>query len=74
MIEVGQKVRFIPCCFKLSAQPTAEEIREKTVTGVVVYINERHNFFCTEHSAGEHKLWEAHKFSDIGEAVKICGK
>ncbi len=72
--KIGQKVQFVPGHSNLTSAPTAEEVRRKTATGVVTYVNKRHKFFCAEYSYGDQELTEALKFSDIGNAVKICGK
>ena len=75
MIEVGQKVRYMPHCSSMADKPHPKEVGEKTITGVVVYVSERHHYFCVEHIAKSGvKLWEAFKFCDIGKKVNVCGR
>ena len=69
MIRVGQKVRFDP--FSEMKGVGAEDNRGNYVTGIVVAVYERHNWFSVEY--GNPKTRTSFKFCDIGNVVKFCG-
>ena len=71
MIEVGWKVRF-----DTSREVTALGRQAKSgnvVTGIVVMVNEPHEWFLVEYECGGVKLRDSFKFCDIGQVVNICG-
>lgn len=70
MIDIGQKVRFVPC-WNIKAFDTQEEIRAKTVTGKVIYVDRAHKKFTAKYSCGGSMQKETFKFSQIGEDVHI---
>ena len=71
MIDIGQKMRFVPYWNKSEHDDEATK-REKTITGKVVYINRDHRTFTVEYSArGGNKQKETFQFSQIGEDIHI---
>jgi hypothetical protein len=72
MIQIGQRVRFVPEYMK--CKPFSyEERRTAKVTGTVVYINQAHRYFVAEFDCGNTKQREAFKFYYIGKTVRVCG-
>lgn len=71
MIELGQKVKFDSTreVKGLHSRNTEKNI----VTGTVAYINVENKWFLVEYICHDATLRTAFKFSDIGEAVTICG-
>lgn len=69
MIKVGQKVRFDP--FKDIMGFGTEVNRGNYVTGIVVMVNEPHQWFSVEY--GDPKARTSFMFCEIGKAVKIYG-
>lgn len=72
MIDIGQKVRFVPC-WNIKAFDTQEEIRAKTVTGKVIYVDRAHKKFTVKYSCGGTVQKETFKFSEIGKEVLVVG-
>lgn len=72
MIDIGQKVRFVPCWDK-KAYDSAEEIRTKSVTGKVIYVDRAHRKFTVKYSCGGTIQKETFKFSDIDKEVFVVG-
>ena len=72
MIDIGQKVRFVPCLDKKVGEPE-EIIREKTVTGKVIYVDRAHKKFTVKYSCGGTIQKETFKFSELGKEVLVVG-
>lgn len=72
MIDIGQKVRFVPC-WNVKAYDSEEEIRAKTVTGKVIYVDRAHKKFTVKYSCGGTVQKETFKFSEIGKEVLVVG-
>lgn len=72
MVEIGMKVKFIPAIVPAGILPPAEK-KLAAVVGTVVYINSQHKYFAVEYACGNTKQRENFKFSEIGQAVTICG-
>lgn len=71
MIEVGQKMRFIPHWNK-SEHDDEDAKRDKTIVGTVVYVNRDHKQFAVEYSScGGNKQKETFKFSQIGKDIFV---
>ena len=70
MIDIGQKVRFVPC-WKVKMYDSQEEIRAKMVTGKVIYVDRAHKKFTVKYPCGGTMQKETFKFCDIGEDVHI---
>lgn len=66
-VSVGQKVRFDP--FLEVTGYASEYIRGNEVTGVVVYVNELHQWFSVEY--GNPKARTSFNFCSIGEEVTL---
>ena len=66
---LGMQVQFDP--FAEMAGYGVEMVR-KTVTGTVVYVNEKNRWFSVEY--GDPKQRIGFKFADIGRKVKLLGK
>lgn len=71
MIKVGQKVRFVPLDGIKFLYST--EACTAPVTGVIVYINQRHGWFSAEYCLHGVKFRRSFKFCDVGRDVRICG-
>lgn len=69
MVEVGQKVKFDP--FASITCHGIAELQGENVTGTVVMVNNKHNWFSVEY--GKQKQRISFNFCDIGKAVKVCG-
>lgn len=69
-MEYGAKVRFVPAYFESKVLSPADR-RALSVTGRVIYINERNKYFVAEYPCGNEKQREAFNFVDIGKAVKV---
>ena len=70
MIEVGQKVRFVP--YWNIVRHDEEEIKQvKTVTGKVIFVHRKHKQFTVKYSCGGPEMKETFKFSQIGQDVHI---
>ena len=73
MIDIGQKMTFVPC-FLYSDKDTKHEHRCKMITGKVIYVNRRHKQFTVKYSfGGGTKMKETFKFSQIGQDIHIVG-
>ena len=72
MIDIGQKVRFVPCWWK-SVVDTELTIRAKTVTGKVIYVDRAHRTFTVKYSCGGTVQKETFKISDIDKEVFVVG-
>ena len=71
MIDIGQKIRFIPHWDKSDHDSEATK-REKTVTGNAIYVNRHHMIFTVKYSGrGGEIMKETFKFSDIGNEVFV---
>ena len=70
MIDIGQKVRFVPCWDK-KAYDIAEEFRTKSVTGKVIYIDRAHRKFTVKYDCGGTVQKETFKFADIDKDIFI---
>lgn len=69
IISAGQKVRFDP--FIAVTGFASEDHRNNPVTGIVVMVNEPHQWFSVEY--GNPKMRTSFKFCQIGKDVLICG-
>ena len=72
MIDIGQKMRFIPYWNQSEHDDEATK-REKTVTGKVIYVNRQHKQFCVKYLCGGVEMKEAFKLSQIGKDIHIAG-
>lgn len=72
MIDIGQKVRFVPCWNK-KALDSEEEIRRKTITGKVIYVDRAHKTFTVKYSCGGTIQKETFKITDLGKEVLVVG-
>lgn len=70
MIDIGQKMRFIPH-FNINEHDDEEAKREKTVTGKVIYVNRQHKQFTVKYNCGGTEQKETFKLSEIGKNVFI---
>lgn len=70
MVEVGQRVRFIPY-WNLSEHDNARTKKAKTVTGVVTIVNYKHRVFWCEYEYKGVRQIETFNFADIGVAVSV---
>ena len=71
MIDIGQKMRFIPQWNK-SEHDDEEAKRRKTVTGKIIYVNRQHKQFTVKYTCcGGAMMKETFKFSDIGNEVFV---
>lgn len=71
MIDIGQKMRFIPHWNRNEHDDEATK-REKTVTGKVIYVDRDHKKFTVKYnSRGGTPMKETFKFSQIGEDIHI---
>lgn len=70
MIDIGQKMRFIPHWDK-GGNDTPEEKREKTVTGKVIYVDRAHRKFTVKYPCGGTELKETLKLTDIGKEIFV---
>ena len=68
-VKVGQKVRFDP--FRCITGIGSEAVRGNIVTGIVVMVNEPHQWFSVEYYGGGGKFRDSFKFCDIGTAVIV---
>ena len=66
------KVRFVPM-FNRGAIDTPAELRAKSVTRKIVYINWEKKCFTVEFQCGDSKQRESFKFFEIGERVSVIG-
>ncbi len=69
MIEVGQRVQFIPY-WDVCHIDDAKTRKAKTVTGVVTMVNYKHRVFYCEYDHYGAKQVEAFKFQDIDDVVR----
>lgn len=72
MIDIGQKVRFVPCWDK-KAFDSEEEIRRKSITGKVIYVDRAHKTFTVKYSCGGTVQKETFKMTDLDKEVHVCG-
>lgn len=71
MIELGQKVRFVPYWNITGHDDNATKL-EKTIVGKVIYVNRHHNTFTVKYSSrGGNEQKETFKMSQIGQDVFI---
>lgn len=70
MIDIGQKVRFIPH-WNESIHDDEATKREKTVTGKVIYVSRQHKQFTVKYPCGGTMQKETFKLSQIGEDVHV---
>jgi hypothetical protein len=70
LVRVGQRVRFVP--YWLVGEFDDEKAkREKSVTGVVTIVNEKHRLFWCECAYKGVKQIETFHFADIGKVVSV---
>ena len=72
MVNIGQRVRFVPGFIK-SGTMSEEEKRKESVTGKVSYVNRRTKTFWVKYPCGNTTMTETFKFTDIGSEVKVLG-
>lgn len=72
MIGEGMKVRFCPM-FNRSVIDSPDDVKAKSVTGKIIYINWEHKYFMVEFQCGDSKQRESFKFFEIGERVSVIG-
>lgn len=72
MIDIGQKVRFVPCWDK-KAFDSEEEIRRKSITGKVIYVDRAHKTFTVKYSCGGTVQKETFKITDLDKEVFVVG-
>ena len=72
MIDIGQKVRFVPCWDK-KMYDSEEEIRLKSITGKVIYVDRAHKLFTVKYSCGGTTQKETFKMTDLGKEVLVVG-
>ena len=74
MIEVGQKVRFVPY-WNISCMDTKKERQAKEITGKVIFVHRKHKQFTVKYSScGGPEMKETFKMSQIGQDVHIAGR
>lgn len=69
MIKVGQKVTFDP--FAEITGFGANDNRGNIVTGTVVFVNYKNEWFSVVY--GKPELRASFRFDEIGKAVNVCG-
>ena len=72
MIDIGQKMRFIPH-WNINEHDDEATKREKTVVGTVVYVNRPHRNFAVEYNCGGTMQKETFNFSEIGKNIFKAG-
>lgn len=72
MIDIGQKMRFIPC-WNIKENDDEETKRRKTITGKVIYVNRQHKKFTVKYSCGGTTQFETFKPSQIGKDIFVAG-
>lgn len=72
MLDIGQKVRFVPH-HAASVSDSAEEAKAKEITGKVIYVDRRHKKFTVSYSCGSGAMLETFKFSQAGNDVIAVG-
>ena len=73
MIDIGQKMRFVPYWFK-GANDTPQGVREKQTIGKVIYVDREHQKFTVKYSVcGGTQMKETFKLSQIGKDIHVCG-
>lgn len=70
MVEVGQRVRFVPYC-NLGEHDNAKTKKAKTVMGVVTIVNYKHRVFWCEYEYKGVRQIETFNFADIGVTVSV---
>ena len=71
MIDIGQKMRFVPYWYK-NEKDTPEEAERRTITGKVIYVNRDHKQFTGKYTCcGGPQMKETFKFSQIGKDIFI---
>ena len=70
MIDIGQKMRFIPH-FIISEKDDKAQRREKEVVGKVIFVNRQHKQFTVKYNCGGTMQKETFKFSDIGKDIFV---
>ena len=71
MIDIGQKMRFVPYWNK-GGNDTPEEACEKTVIGKVIYVDRAHKKFTVKYTCGGGpQMKETFKFSQIEKEIFI---
>lgn len=71
MIDIGQKMRFVPYWYK-GENDTPEKRENKKVIGKVIYVDRAHKKFTVKFSiCGGVEMKETFKFSQIGEDIHI---
>ena len=73
MIDIGQKMRFIPY-WNQNAHDSDATKRENMVTGKVIYVNRHHKQFTVKYSCrGGTEQKETFKLSQIGQDIFVAG-
>ena len=73
MIDIGQKMRFVPYWYK-GENDSPDKTREKQVIGKVIYVDRAHKKFTVKYTVcGGLKMKETFKFSQIGQDIHIVG-
>ena len=70
MIDIGQKMRFVPHWYK-GANDTPEEAREKQTIGKVIYVDRAHKKFTVKYSCGGVDMKETFKLSQIDKDIHV---
>lgn len=72
MIDIGQKVRFVPY-FIQSEHDDEEAKQRKTVTAKVIYVDRDHKKFTVKYPCGGTEMKETFNLSQIGQDIHIIG-
>lgn len=72
MIDIGQKVRFVPS-FSKGENDSPERTREKEITGKVIYVDRAHKKFTVKFSCGGTTQFETFKPSQVGTDIHVVG-
>ncbi len=72
MINIGQRMRFIPH-FSINEKDGEAERREKMIVGKVIFVNRQHKQFTVKFRCGGTDQKETFKFTDIGKDIFIVG-
>lgn len=70
MIDIGQKMRFIPY-FNINEKDDEAQRREKMIVGKVIYVNRKHKLFTVKFNCGGTMMKKTFKFTDIGEDIFV---
>lgn len=70
MIDIGQKMRFVPYWFK-GMNDTPGEREQKKVIGKVIYVDRAHKKFTVKFPCGGTEMKETFKLSQIGKYIHV---